>query len=221
MDKVHDRSLYLRWIGANSLGELLGLGATFAIGYILFARFEPHNNWQIAFQALLMISSGLLEGAIVGTLQWSAMHRQLPIRRRDWVWATIIGAVLAWAAGSLPMTMASLGNQAGATPSAEPAGWLMLVLEVALGLVAGAILSLAQMIVLRKALRRAGWWVLANGAAWALGMLLIFQLIDLVQAVSSPIAMAFIGVAGLALTGALVGAIHGLVLIRLPRIQPA
>ena len=208
-------TLYLRWISANSLGEFLGLGATFALGYVLFARYEPHNTFEIIVQALLMTSSGLLEGAVVGTLQWYALRRLLHMRRRAWVWATIIGAVLAWAAGSLPMSLVSLGSQASGETAAEPAGWLMLVLEVALGLVAGAILSLAQMMVLRKSVNRAGWWVLANGAAWALGMPVIFLAINLVQCAASPVVMVVIIAIGLALTGALVGTVHGLALVRL------
>jgi hypothetical protein len=217
MIQARDRALYLGWIGANCLGEVVGLGATFAIGYILFSRFEPANTWQIILQALLMTSSGLLEGAVVGTFQWFALRDYLPIQRRAWVWATIIGAVFAWAAGSLPMTLASLGSQASGEAAAEPAGWIMLLLEIGLGLVAGAILSLAQMVVLRKVVRRAGWWVLANGVAWALGMPIIFAAADLAASVG-PIAVTIeIMVFALALTGAVVGTIHGLGLVRLAR----
>ena len=223
MCKTKAFHFYLHWVLANSLGELIGLGTTFTIGYTLFARFELHGTMQIIAQALLMTSSGLLEGAVVGTLQWYALRRYLPIRWRAWVWATIFGAVLAWVAGSLPMTMASLSSQSsGEATAVEPAGWIMLVLEVALGLAIGAILSLAQMVVLRKAARRAGWWVLANGVAWALGMPVIFGAIDLAQRAAPPVAMVAIIAAALALTGALVGAVHGLALVRLSRsLRPA
>ncbi|MHB9031486.1 MAG: hypothetical protein ACYC6L_00415 [Anaerolineae bacterium] len=217
--KLEERTQYLHWIGVNSLGELLGLGATLGLGIALFSSWEPHTIGGILLQALALTSSGLLEGALVGALQGWALPGRLGIRRSAWIKATILGALLAWALGSLPMMFMAFANRAPASTAAaaEPPGGLMVALEAGLGLAAGAVLSLLQMFVLRRHAARAGWWVAANALAWGMGMPLIFAVIDLAYAAGSTPAAAGIIAAGLALTGALVGTVHGAALVRLSR----
>jgi hypothetical protein len=59
-------ALWTRWVFANGLGEMVGLGATFAIGIGLFSGLAqaPRLLPTIA-TALLMTASGALEGSIV------------------------------------------------------------------------------------------------------------------------------------------------------------
>lgn len=217
------KSIYLRWIGANSLAELLGLGATLGIGIAVFGAWEPATVGGILLQYLVMVSSGLLEGALVGYLQWRVLRLRLAMPARAWLRATILGALLAWALGALPMTIIALVslNQpaANGAAAAEPPAGLLVLLEAGLGLFAGAILSLLQMRALRRYVPRAGWWLAANALAWALGMPLIFAAMDLAFRAGSLAGSIAVVAGGLALTGALVGAVHGLALVRMVR-QP-
>ena len=88
-------------------------------------------------------------------------------------------------------------------------------LAALLGLVTGPVLGVAQWVVLRRVVRRAQHWLWANAAAWGLGMPLIFLGMDLVPwGGSPPVIIAAIYVV-CAATGAAVGAVHGLVLMRL------
>ncbi len=209
--------LWLRWVGANAVGELLGLGATFAVIALAFSGLEGQPGaGSVVLSFLLAVASGALEATLVGLAQWWAMHPWFPaITRRAWWLATLVGALLAYVLGYLPSTLMSLGEGASQSPVAEPPQWIVLLLAAGLGAVAGAVLSFAQWLVLRKKVRRAGWWIPANMLAWLVGMPIIFWGIDAAQK-GQPLPQTVLLLAGcLLLTGAVVGAIHGALLVRL------
>lgn len=211
--------LWLRWVAANALAEMLGLGATLGAGFLLFARLgEPHNLAAAFGMILLMTASGAIEGLIVGLLQWSVLRHALPaVSRRAWIVATLAGALVAWFLGSLPATLMSLasGPAEAAAPSQEPPAAFVLTMAAAMGLMLGAILGLPQWRALRPAARRAWIWIPANSAAWALGMPAVFAAVDLAQKAASAAGTALVMTVGLAVVGAIVGAVHGLALVRL------
>lgn len=214
--------LWLRWVCANALGEMLGLGMTLGIGYIIFAVVgEPQNIWMSLMSFGLMVASGVIEGTIVGFSQWWAMHPWFaPIIRRTWVGATVAGAVTAWFFGSLPFSLMDMSAQSNGAPVVEPPQIVVLLGAAAVGLVAGAVLASLQWLVLRKYVHKADRWIPANMLAWAAGMPLIFWGIDFIQKGVSPIiagaALGFV----LLFTGAVVGAIHGAFLVRFSLRQP-
>jgi hypothetical protein len=193
-------SLWLRWVGANALAELIGLGATFALDFVIITRIAAG---QSAFDSILGIilvtASGAVEGVVVGLLQWSVMHRPFPgVARRAWVIATVAGAVVQ-----------------------EPPAYLVLLLAAAMGVVLGSVLGYPQWRVLRKATRGAWLWIPANCAAWGLGMPAVFAAIDVAQRSPSPAGVLSAIAIGLLFTGGIVGAVHGLALVRLVTQAPA
>lgn len=213
------RSLWLRWVAANAFGELLGLGLTAAVVGLAFSLLgEVQTAGTILASFALAVAGGAIEATIVGLAQWWAMHPWLPaITRYAWWLATLAGALLAYVLGFLPSTLMSMGQDASQPPAAEPAQWIVLLLAAGLGLVAGAVLSFAQWLVLRNHVRRAGWWMPANMLAWAVGMPLIFWAIDTAQKLQ-PLALTLLVLAvSLLFTGAVVGAIHGACLVWLVR----
>lgn len=209
-----DFRFWCRWIIANLIGELLGLGvvATAAYAAVSVMGESASAAHALAF-ATLIIGLGIIEGAIVGYAQAVVLRRRLP-QLRAWVRATMVGAACAWSLGMLPGTLMSI---AGSSPSTMPSGMsdaLQLLLAVPLGLVTGAILGLPQWLVLKRYVSRAGWWVAANAAAWACGMPLIFAVAG-AGAPGPVLPTVIVVLAGLALAGALVGAVHGAFLIKL------
>lgn len=211
------KSLWQRWVVANALGEMIGLGATLGVGYLVFSILgEPSSLWLSLLNFSLMVASGAIEGAIVGSSQYWAMEPWFTrITRRAWIVATISGAMVAWFFGSLPFALIDMGSQASETAPVEPAQWIVLLGAAGIGLVAGAVLAFFQWLVLRKSARRAGWWIPANMLAWATGMPLIFWGIDAIQAGTSAFQAGLILAAILLLSGAVVGAIHGAFLVRM------
>lgn len=207
--------VWRRWIIANSLGELVGLGATLALGTTLFSGVaEMQGVGPALLTAFLMTATGALEGIIVGWAQWSVLRYAITgITRRTWIVATIVGGVLAWMLGSIPMTIAGLSSGSASSVAEEPPQAFVLLLAAALGLGAGLILSVAQWWVLRDHVTRAWRWLPANALAWGAGMPLIFAGIDFAQKLDqiffAILAMGLI----IAIAGAIVGAIHGVALV--------
>lgn len=211
--------LWWRWVAANGASEMLGLAATGAAIALLFSRVEALPGMAGVLLSLLVAAgSGAIEATLVGLAQWWAMHPWFPgITRRAWWLATLVGAMVAYVLGFLPSTLMNMGAEASGQPVAEPPGWMMLLFAAGLGLVAGAVLSFAQWLVLRKQVRRAGWWLPANMLAWLAGMPIIFWGIDAAQK-GQPLYQALLLIAGcLLLVGLLVGAIHGAFLVWLAR----
>jgi len=128
--------------------------------------------------------------------------------------ATLIGALVAWTFGSIPTTMMSMSTEQTETPAVEPETSLVLLMAGLMGAVLGIILALAQWLVLRKHVRNAWWWLPANSAAWLVGMPVVFAAVDLAQNADTSVQALLIFAGALALTGAVVGAIHGIVLVK-------
>lgn len=212
-----DLKFYTRWVFANALGELIGLGLTFTVGIgsVLLIG-EPQGAIAAIGLGLLMVASGALEGVVVGVAQWWAMQSALPeIKRKSWVAATLIGALVAWSFGSIPTTMMSMNADTAGTPAVDPDTISMLLMAGVMGALLGIILALAQWIVLRRTVHNAWWWLPANSAAWLFGMPIIFAAVDIAQGASNALQSVLIFVAALALTGTVVGGVHGLVLVKL------
>jgi hypothetical protein len=154
----------------------------------------------------------------VGLFQWRVLRDALPgLPRADWVKATALGAGIAWTLGLLPSTVISMMETQSADPAPmqEPSTAVVLLLAAGMGMALGAVLAAPQWIVLRRYVRRAGWWVPANMLAWALGMALIFAGTSFIP--GGPIPAWVIGVLlGCVLLGGVsVGAVHGWFLVRL------
>jgi hypothetical protein len=212
-------ALYGEWILANCVAELLGLGATFAIGVGLFSGLaDTPGIGASLLSAGLMTATGVLEGAVVGFAQWLVLRDAVPgITRRAWVLATILGALIAWFLASLSMSLASLSQPPAPTTASEPPQSLVLLVAAGMGLGAGFVLSITQWRVLRKYVDKAWLWLPANALAWAAGMPLIFAAVDLAQRTGSIAGGVLVMAAGIALAGAIVGAIHGIALLYFQR----
>ena len=219
MTTAGKRSLYLRWLAANGLGEMFGLGMTFAVGALVMSMLGEAQSTQVILVSFLVaVASGAIEATIVGLAQWWGFHPWLPaILRREWWLATLAGALLAYVLGYLPTTLMSLTEQSNppGTPVQEPDQWVVLLLAAGLGLVGGAVLSFAQWLVLRKNVTRANVWIPANMLAWMVGMPLIFWGIDIAGRLESMFCMVGFMAAVLLLAGLVVGAIHGVFLLQI------
>lgn len=216
MKKSEKLSLWLRWVGANAMAEMVGLGATFAIDFLIIAQFAGQGIPGSIISILLVTASGAIEGSVVGLLQWLVLRRPFPeVKRRAWIMATIVGAMVAWFFGSLPSTLIDMGAQQSGTGAEEPSAAVVLLLAAGMGLVLGVVLAFPQWRVLRRVVMKAWWWIPANAIAWALGMAIIFAAMDLAFNQATTVGSAGVIAGALLLAGAVVGAVHGLALVRL------
>lgn len=209
----NDRGLWLGWVLANSLAETVGLGISFGMGAILIQYLQgPGVLTALATAGAAVLAGTLIEGTTVGTAQWLVLRRRIPnMRWRTWTLATAAGALVAWTLGMLPGTF--MGAQSGGPAPAEPPDSVVYVLAAVMGLVGGTILGAPQWIALRRHVRRASLWVPANALAWAPGMVLAFAAADVLFSSDMGSVSILFAVSILALIGAVVGAIHGAVLV--------
>lgn len=213
-----NNKLWTRWTLANALSEMVGLGLTFAITGLFLSRMgEQSTIPSILLSFTVAVLSGAVEATVVGLAQWWAMSPWFPLLRRfAWWRATFIGALIAYVLGYLPSTLMSMGEATtSSAPVVEPAQWIVLLLAAGMGAVGGAVLSFAQWLVLREKVRGAGIWIPANMIAWLLGMPVIFWGIDLAFKMSTLWQSVFLMAGTLFIAGAIVGAIHGLALVKL------
>lgn len=209
--------LWRRWVAANALGELLGLGLTFVVVILALSRIgDPQTVGMIWLAFFIAVFAGAIEATLVGSAQWWAFSPWIPaITWRTWWLATLTGAIIAYVLGYLPSTLMSLGEQTTQAAVAEPPQSIQYLLAAGMGGAAGAVLSFAQWLALRRRVPHAGWWLPANMLAWMVGMPVIFWGIDLIQKGQSTWLSLLFMVGVLLMTGAVVGAIHGAVLVQL------
>lgn len=190
-------------------GEVLGLGGAglLAVAATTLVGDAPSTP-VLVLMFVAMLAAGAGEGAVVGGMQSLVLARVLPrVPRRPWMIATAIGALLAWLIGA--GVVMSLPEDQAFKES--------LPLFMALGPVLGALLGGCQWVVLRRHVRGAGWWVVANAAGWGIGLLVGF---GVPMSISEDTPAALAAVLAL-LTGAGTGLAPGLVtaeaLVRLVR----
>jgi len=216
MKHERDLTFWLRWVLANALGEAVGLSAVLLVGFgVLGPRLEGLAG---AWPAMLSLAAGVLlgifEGIVVGAAQGIVLRPRLPrLAMRTWIVATVIGAMVAWGLGMLPSTLMS-ADAGGAQAATEMPEWLTYVMAAGLGVVAGVVLALAQWAALRSHVRRAGLWLPANSLAWLFGMPVVFLGMGSIPAGASVLQAVPIVVIATAAAGAVVGAIHGLILVK-------
>jgi hypothetical protein len=217
-ERTRPAGLLARWVLANSLGELAGLGGVALLAAALVPAVQRSLPGSVAAPlatAAVMVALGSLEGAVVGSAQaWALVGTGIPTRQ--WIQATVFGAVLAWALGMAPSTVLALAGPPGGAPSgAGPSPPVRLLLAAGLGLVAGPILAGLQLGVLRGHATRAWRWLLANSLGWGLGMPLVFLAVRnlALHGVTPPSVARSAG--ALALAGGVVGLVEGVFLVRL------
>jgi predicted Ser/Thr protein kinase len=207
------KGFWLGWVAANTAGWIIGL--------VLGAAFL--SALQESFLGAFL--GAFLLGLSTGMMQWFVLRRHLR-EPGQWVWATAGGTLLgAFAAGIV-------GDAGGGS---ETLGLVFLLCTVAV--VLGTCIGVAQWLVLRDQYRGAGWWVVANAAAWlvvglingGIGAAMVSGFgdtggLDFGEAIGQIIAkilglLLVVSLSIVVLTGPVSGAITGAALLRLLR-QP-
>lgn len=212
-------AFWRRWVAANSLAEMIGLGASLLLWGLFVFGLEGRIG-PILAALIVVLGSTLIEGSAVGLAQWSVLRRRLPaLTWQGWLVVTAVGALVAWTLGMVPSTVMAANAGATIEPPAEMSDLLTYSLAAGMGIVLGAVLGAPQWWVLRRYLPHAGWWVPANMLAWAVGMPVVFLGMSLAPEAGVTVAFVLALLGTLAVAGALVGAVHGVVLVWLLRLH--
>lgn len=203
--------VYLRWIAACALAELIGIGVAAAAAVLMRAAVgTPATAPAAAAMLLAMAAAGSIEGGALGWLQATVLRDQLPgFPTHRWIACTVAVAVAGWVCGMAPSL---LMHQAEPSVATQDPGWFFVLGAAALlGAVAGALFGAAQWLVLRKRVRAASRWIWIHALGWAPAMVAIFAAASLPDEHSRPFSIVVLGAVGGLLGGSLLGAITGLV----------
>ena len=105
-----ERGLWLWWVLATALGELLGFAVPASLGAVASRAMAGMSgvSVDVAF-AGIMVVAGVGEGSVLGFAQWLVLRRYIQqMTRREWVLATGIAAGVAWIIGMLPSTLGDI-----------------------------------------------------------------------------------------------------------------
>jgi len=206
-------AFYRRWIGACIAGELIGIGTATAAAFAIATLVgEPQSLGSRLATLATFAAVGAVEGGALAAFQWRVLRTRLPrLRAGEWIAATVAVAVAGWLAGMTP----SLFIDHDAAPQAEPGLWFVLAMAGVAGAGAGLCFGAAQWFVLRRHAERAARWIWIHVPAWALAMSAIFLGASIPTAQSSGWFITLSGAAGGVLGGIVLGAVTGLVAVRL------
>ncbi len=203
------------WVLATIVGGVIGIGIA-SVASIMANTLGPINA-PINVVMLLHVV-GALEGMALGFTQWLVLRRYIK-HVGGWIVATSIGAIAAWLIGLKVIVVLTLIFFNGVMAETTPLALLKSVFW--LGTWMGAVVGLAQWLVLRTHVRRGIIWVLANALAWGLGLLVAVMGITWGEASTWATGTALVPIAAGATAGAVVGAITGITLVGLlkPRLR--
>jgi hypothetical protein len=158
-----------------------------------------------------LLAAGTVEGCLLGWGQVTVLRRALPdVRRRAWIVATAVAALLAYAIGLVPSTVA------GSTSS-----WPLPVVVVGTVLLGTGLLGsigTAQWLVLRRHVAGAHRWVGTTALAWLVGLGVFLGFAMPLWQPGQPVSLIIvIGIGGGLLMAATTALITGLALRRLLR----
>ena len=112
-----------------------------------------------AVGSLLLATAGaLLYGTVLGALQWRVLRERIPIPRRQWVQASVIPALGAWAIVVVPA-----GVMADASGDDLRVAYFLAVSQA---LALGPLIGFVQARALRPYTRRWKSWIAANLGSW-------------------------------------------------------
>lgn len=178
---------WLQWVGCTLLG--------FAVSLYWIEISEPAAVKGIA---------GFVGGLIIGTAQWLVLRQQCSA---SWGW--ILATTLTWTwIGSSQL------SALGWVVPPERLLPLRIIDGVIHGAMVGALLGVAQWLVLRLQVGRASWWIWASMTSWAFGLALGWAIGTVLRSWMG----VFLGeVVGLVSGWLIVGAVTGLFLLKLLR----
>ncbi|AKF10861.1 hypothetical protein DB32_008010 [Sandaracinus amylolyticus] len=208
-----------RWTIACTLGELLGFGVGGALGASAFIAIpDPTTLPLAAMLVLACVIAGLIEGAVLGGMQWLALrttYRSLPARA--WIATTALAGATGWLLGSLPPTLVSLlgAPTTGDAPAWDPDLVTTVLVSAALGAVLGAMFGAFQWLALRRHASGAARWIAGNACAWALALPWSYVAGGMASAATRPDVMIAIVAGTGVMMGATVALVSGLFLRRI------
>lgn len=211
------RQFWIKWTINCALGELIGIACAGSIAFLTTMYFGEPETIGIKFLTLFaMIIAGTIEGTVLSLFQWHILVKRISsIPRKEWMLYTIMVAVLGWVIGMTPSLFFVTEDADPQGVPVEPDPVIYYMMSIILGICLGALFGLFQWFVLKKYVKKASRWILANMMGWTLGMFFIFLFASIPDENSSLPFIILSGAIGGILAGVSVGIVTGRTLLSL------
>jgi hypothetical protein len=174
--KTNSFSLF-RWTLYCGLGEFIGIGISGSIAVAAFLLMgEPKTLSDKFIILFLMLFAGFIEGSVLSLFQSAVLKNKFKnFNTAVWWKFTVLAAVIGWFLGMMPsLFFADTESTSAENGSMEINPLIYYSLSILMGLILGAFFGLFQFFALRRIVKNASVWILANSLGWGAGMLFIF-----------------------------------------------
>ncbi len=145
-----------------AIGWILGFASSYFTGDIIESCAILNNYVNEALtDAIEYCIMGAIIGASVGLIQWIILKRKVSLSA-SWILASIAGLAASELVAGLVFWAFGSSRNIGVGSLGPVLIWILIYT------VGGALIGLLQWPVLRRKVKRAGWWVLASALGWGL-----------------------------------------------------
>lgn len=214
---VSKSNYWWKWTLNCGIGELLGISAAAMMAFGINQYLgEPETIPEKLLGLVIMLFAGLIEGFILGTLQWKVLQIKFPnLSYRRWTNMTIFVAMAGWFIGTVSSLFLADMEEIPGVALAEPTLGMTLLYASILGLFLGALFGYFQWLVFREHALHTKKWIVANALGWAVAMTIIFHFATLPTSNTPTLMVLLYGLIGGVLAGLSVGAITGFFLMKI------
>jgi MFS family permease len=142
---------WLWWVLASTVGGIVGLAVGIFVWGTLSPIFDFYYGLSVVSEALMFAVGGAVCGGLLGIIQRRVLQRQTS-QFSWWVEASTVGGAVSGAVGGAVALVVDEAQILAMVPA-----------------VGGALVGIAQWLVLRRQVDQAGYWVLASTVGWAMG----------------------------------------------------
>ena len=214
MTNTTNLKYWWKWTINCGIGELIGITAAAMIA-VTVNQFlgKPETAGDKLLGLIIMLFAGLIEGFILGTLQWKVLKIKFnKIPYSKWVGFTILVAMIGWLIGTIASLFLIEIEQIPDEALVEPTITQTILYATGLGLLLGAMFGYFQWLVFRQYALKTFKWIWANALGWAMAMAVIFYFAALPQPSTPTSTVLLYGGIGGVLAGLAVGGITGIFL---------
>lgn len=179
--RIINWAFWIQWILANGSGWIVGMSLTVFIGSLV----EMFTDGLLTILAWGVVAT--IAGLSMGINQWLVLSLYTMPLQKNWLRLWVVVTTLAWVPSLVIVVGLGVGEKLNFASS---------------GAIIGMMMGIAQWFVIRRLVKRAEWWAIANTIGWTAGL----ALVDLLELFSWQ-------VTGYLLAGLVSGSITGLFLL--------
>jgi hypothetical protein len=199
------------WVRACIAGPAIAFAVSAAMSVVVGRELAEYRaNPQQLLSAGVFIAAAILEGGLIGYVQWRVLRRMFPTMSGPmWITATIVAAAAGCVLSGVPTSFALTAALASRIGDVTVGAAAAMRISIVTGALVGLVWGVTQYTVLRLHAHEPTAWILSNTAAWTIGFAAVFFAAFLPDRTMHPaIQIALAAGAGIILGGA-VGVLNG------------